>query len=589
VKGAGLVGLVGEGVKLAADHFMEDGAAKTAVKTAGSMASYGALGATIGSVVPGVGTVAGAAVGATAGAVIENWDAIKRLAVGASESLTDTVRKIPGVLSGARDVLARAGDSFSGGLSELGDWAGKKFSSGISAATDGLQGFGGGLSLAAEKMAGRLDGLGDAVVKGISTVSGWVASWPAVMASIRDAAKGAVAAVSGVARTAGAAVSGTYNRAVSAAGALVEAEPVASVVDAAKSAFGGGSGGNRDVLARSLPSMGITDPKEQAMFMAQMDHESDGFKKMVESFNYRPERLAAVFPKYFPTAESAKAAIEKGPGAVAEAVYGGRMGNTDPGDGFKFRGRGFPQLTGRDNYLQAGQAVGEDLVANPDRAADPGVSAQIAGWYWKSRGVQTPARAGDVEATTRLINGGLNGLEDRKSKFISYAAQIREGKLRTAMVGGWMGDTPTLVGEREPEILGPDGRIHPTVGAYLSSPGADVAGLAVNTAVKEAARRAGAGQDTAGADSAIAKVMGAAAAAGGKSEELLSQMLEVLRAIAGNTGEALKVASRPATAPAAAPNGGPPAPPPPNIFTLAGGDNRRMTGMSPSMRSLVGG
>ncbi len=188
----------------------------------------------------------------------------------------------------------------------------------------------------------------------------------------------------------------------------------------------GRSGTNKDALIAEMGRSGITDPKEQAMFMAQMDHESGGFKTYEENLNYSASGLRKTFGKYFKTDAEAQAAA-RNPEMIANKVYGGRMGNVDPGDGYKFRGRGAIQLTGRDNYKRAGEALGLDLVNNPDLAKDPENAAKIAAWYWKSRNVGEAARAGNVEAATRKINGGLNGIDDRRSKYEKYVAQANAG------------------------------------------------------------------------------------------------------------------------------------------------------------------
>lgn len=197
----------------------------------------------------------------------------------------------------------------------------------------------------------------------------------------------------------------------------------------------GRSGKNKDALIAEMGRSGITDPKEQAMFMAQMDHESGGFKSYEENLNYSAVGLRKTFGKYFKTDAEAQAAA-RNPEMIANKVYGGRMGNVDPGDGYKFRGRGAIQLTGRDNYTRAGEALGLDLVNNPDLAKDPENAAKIAAWYWKSRNVGEAARAGNVEAATRKINGGLNGIGDRRDKYDKYVAQANAGEFSSGQAPG---------------------------------------------------------------------------------------------------------------------------------------------------------
>ena len=394
-----------------------------------------------------------------------------------------------------------------------------------------------------------------------------------VASSIWGGIKGAASAVkSGVGGAASAAASGDFGGAASAVKSGVDGAAsavksgVGGATDSGKAATSGVGGAisdgaasagaairgdgkkNLDFLRGFIQQNGITDPKEQAMFLSQLDHESGGFKVLSENLRYKPESLLKVFPKYFKSIEEACQAAAGGPEAIANRVYGNRMGNKQEGDGFKYRGRGFIQLTGRDNYAKAGKDLGIDLLGNPDLASQPETAAKIALWYWKQRGISRPAQSGDIEKVTRLINGGTNGLDDRKSKYTKYLSMVSSPTataqsgaptpIKTAMAGGWISKQfPTLVGEREPEVLGPDGRIHRSVDSFLNSPSADVSGLAVNTAIKEAARRAGAGPDHAGAGDAMSKIVAAAGSMGGKSEELLAQMLQALQQIVGNTAK----------------------------------------------------
>ena len=339
------------------------------------------------------------------------------------------------------------------------------------------------------------------------------------------------------------------NRAVTATidGAV---KTVDTVVDGAKAGYSAvKSMGSSviDSIMRIVSANGMTDPKEQAMFLAQLDHESGGFKQLSENLRYRPESLLKVFPKYFRTIDDAKAASKGGPETIANRVYGGRMGNKADGDGFKYRGRGFIQLTGHDNYSAASSALGIDLVNNPDLASQPETAAKIAQWFWNSRGLSKLAQKGDILNVTKHINGGVNGLDDRKSKFAKYMAMLpttgngesaAPSPIKSAMSGGWLGKMPTLVGEREPEVLDSNGRIFKDVNSFMSSATADVSGLAVSTAMKEATRRASGGTDTQGANAAFEKIAEAVSGNSGNSpklEEIMAQVLGVLQTIAGNT------------------------------------------------------
>jgi len=246
----------------------------------------------------------------------------------------------------------------------------------------------------------------------------------------------------------GATVSNTVVEAKASAG-----EWVGQKADAVASAFGGGSKGRskamRQALQAEMTSSGITDPREQAMFMAQMDHESGGFRNTQENLNYSTEGLMKTFPKYYKNLADAQKDA-RNPEAIANKVYGGRMGNTEAGDGYKFRGRGAIQLTGKDNYAAASKDLGIDLLGNPDLAADPAVAAKVATWYWKKNKLGDAARQGDVTAVTKKINGGTNGLADRQKKYQAYLAAANTGKVAIGpqgVVSKSVSQTPTMVAQ----------------------------------------------------------------------------------------------------------------------------------------------
>lgn len=162
----------------------------------------------------------------------------------------------------------------------------------------------------------------------------------------------------------------------------------------------------------------INTPKRVAMFLAQIIHESGSLARSEENLNYSAGRLLEVFPKYFKTQQDASAVVGH-PELIARRIYGGRMGN-DPApsnDGYSYRGRGLIQLTGKDNYRTAGKAIGLDLVKSPGLVTEPSISAKIAAWFFASHGCNKFADVGDVTGCTKAINGGLNGLEERKTLY----------------------------------------------------------------------------------------------------------------------------------------------------------------------------
>ena len=159
----------------------------------------------------------------------------------------------------------------------------------------------------------------------------------------------------------------------------------------------------------------ISTPLRRAAFIGQCAHESGNFKKLEENLNYSPERLMQVWPSRFPDMATAVKYAHQ-PQLLANKVYAGRMGNTQEGDGYAYRGRGLIQMTGKDMYANCGSGIGVDLIGSPDRLLDPKYAALSAGWFWNKKGLNALADSQDYETITKRINGGLNGLDDRKTK-----------------------------------------------------------------------------------------------------------------------------------------------------------------------------
>jgi len=168
----------------------------------------------------------------------------------------------------------------------------------------------------------------------------------------------------------------------------------------------------------------INTPLRLAHFLAQCGHESGGFKATQENLNYSAKGLAGIFKKYFPT-EAAAAPYARQPQKIASKVYGGRMGNgpESTGEGYKFRGRGYIQLTGKENYTAFGKSIGEDMVANPDMVAST-YALLSAAWFFSKNGLHKIADEGasDLVVTkiTKRVNGGTIGLPDRIKHFKEY-------------------------------------------------------------------------------------------------------------------------------------------------------------------------
>ncbi len=191
-----------------------------------------------------------------------------------------------------------------------------------------------------------------------------------------------------------------------------------------------------DELVKQMKAAGIMDNvKRASMFLGQIHVETGGFRTNVESLNYaydspmmrnfiRWGRISDADAKKFGRTADHPAHQN----ALANILYGGEfgrknLGNTQPGDGWKFRGRGLKQLTGRDNYRRFSRAwLGdESLLDNPDRVGNPGGAVASAIWFWKANGLNEVADKGSVDAVTKVVNGGTVGLADRKTWTQKYA------------------------------------------------------------------------------------------------------------------------------------------------------------------------
>jgi putative chitinase len=168
----------------------------------------------------------------------------------------------------------------------------------------------------------------------------------------------------------------------------------------------------------------ITTPLRLAHFLAQCGHESGGFRAVQENLNYSAKGLMGIFGKYFPTEQLAMQ-YQRNPELIASRVYGGRMGNgPEPTrEGFKFRGRGYLQTTGKNNYMEFGRFIGEDLISNPDLVATKYPLASAAFFFHTNRLwaiCDEGATDAVVTKVTRRVNGGVHGLSDRIKHFKEY-------------------------------------------------------------------------------------------------------------------------------------------------------------------------
>lgn len=175
-------------------------------------------------------------------------------------------------------------------------------------------------------------------------------------------------------------------------------------------------------LVAAMEKYQINTPLRQAHFFAQVGHESGGFTTVTEGLNYSESALLSLFGKRITPAQ-AKAYGRNAEHAanqtmIANIIYANRNGNGDvkSGDGYRYRGRGLIQITGRANYAALVKQLGIDVVANPDLLTGNKLAAESAAAWWKNHGLNEIADSDDVSRITRIINGGTNGLDDRKSR-----------------------------------------------------------------------------------------------------------------------------------------------------------------------------
>ena len=159
----------------------------------------------------------------------------------------------------------------------------------------------------------------------------------------------------------------------------------------------------------------IVGAKRIAAFIAQVGHESGHLTRLVENLSYSADALRRNWPSRF-SVELASAVARK-PEQIANIAYGNRLGNTTLGDGWKYRGRGLIQITGKNNYRACGEALGLDLIAQPELLEKPRHACMSAAWFWATNGLSRLADAGKFDAITQRINGGQHGAADRQALY----------------------------------------------------------------------------------------------------------------------------------------------------------------------------
>lgn len=185
-----------------------------------------------------------------------------------------------------------------------------------------------------------------------------------------------------------------------------------------------------DQIPGVMDKFKVDTPLRLSHFLAQCAHESGNFKFVRENLNYSAEGLMKVFKKYFPNETLAKQ-YERKANTIANRVYANRMGNGDEnsGDGAKYAGKGYIQLTGKTNYAAFDKFVDENILENPDLVATK-YPLLSAAWFWNSRNLNLDADKGDTDvvttAITKKVNGGTHGLADRISKFKTFYSILNE-------------------------------------------------------------------------------------------------------------------------------------------------------------------
>lgn len=171
-------------------------------------------------------------------------------------------------------------------------------------------------------------------------------------------------------------------------------------------------------LLDEAPRWGIDTDTEIASFVAQLAHESDEFTRLTENLNYSAERLQEIWRRRFPTIDIAHQ-YARNPQRLANYVYADRIGNgpQESGDGWRYRGRGPLQITGRANYAACGAGIEANLLDQPDILLTPVIGIRSACWYWTSRNLDLLDDDDDVRAETRAVNGGVHGLAKRQAYF----------------------------------------------------------------------------------------------------------------------------------------------------------------------------
>ena len=298
-----------------------------------------------------------------------------------------------------------------------------------------------------------------AVIDWVVEKAGKLAKWLGLDKMVDEAKKGlAVAkkvATEALAKTA-AATKAVIVKSVNKLGDSVADNMIAPIDNAIQMTFQGKEAtANEAKVLQAGKAAGLSG-MALANFMGQTKHESTNFSKVYENLNYGTEGLRTNFGKYFKTDEEA-AKYARNPQAIANKVYGNRMGNTEAGDGYKYRGRGFIHLTGKAMYAKYGKLLGLDLVNNPDLAAQPDNAAKIAAAFYKNEGAAAKASVGDLTGARKIVQGGNLGLAES----VVYTNQYSKQLAKTEWVPSKLPDVKTA--PVTPDVRKPAAPVTPDV------------------------------------------------------------------------------------------------------------------------------
>jgi putative chitinase len=232
-----------------------------------------------------------------------------------------------------------------------------------------------------------------------------------------------------------------------------------------------------EAMIKILPKYGITTDKRLAAFLSQTSHESLDYTVLSENLNYSATGLNTVFPRYFKNAGRDATQYARQPEKIANVVYddanrsiNGKLGNTEQGDGWKYRGRGIIQLTGKNNYIAFAKDIDMTLEEAVDYVQTKEGALESAAWFWKERNINVVADTSDVVAVTKLVNGGTHGLADRTIKYNRAIKILNSSNVQSHVIDENKVE-PVVVKNKLPIIkLGSNGEAVSRVQLYLKIP-----------------------------------------------------------------------------------------------------------------------